>query len=84
VWTPDWRTINVNEYCVFGFQTARGCSIAPPIYQLRPVLKEFAAASTDAELRQFVDVMRAGGDAQQSSAVEAAAARGLQALSAKN
>src|SRR4051812_9250741 len=62
-WTPDWRTINVNDYNILGNATSRGCSTAPPIYQLRPVLAAFANASSAEDLREFVKVMQNGSEA---------------------
>jgi hypothetical protein len=43
-----------------------------PAVSVRPALKDFAAASTDDELRRFVAVMQSGSDAEQAAAVEAA------------
>lgn len=81
-WTSSWRFLHNTHRNVFGGATCYECGSAPPIYQLRPVLKEFAAAATDAELRDFVRVMQSGTDAEQKAAVEAAGEKGLQALSA--
>jgi hypothetical protein len=52
--------------------------LAPPIYLIRPLLKDFADASTDAELREFVRVMQSGTDAQKQAAVDAAGEKALQ------
>lgn len=71
-WTPAWQFLNNTHRNVFGGATCRECGSAPAVYQLRPVLNEFAAASTDAELREFVRVMQSGTDAEQNAAVEAA------------
>jgi hypothetical protein len=79
-WTPDWRTINVNDYNILGNATSRGCSISPPIYQLRPVLAAFASASSAEELREFVKVMQNGSESEQRNAVDQAGDRGLNAL----
>jgi hypothetical protein len=79
-WRPDWRTINVNEYGVFGNATSRGCSVAPPIYQLRPVLGAFASTSSAGELREFVKAMQNGSESEQRKAVDQAGDRGLSAL----
>jgi len=81
-WTPSWQFLHNTRHNVFGGATCRECGSAPPIYPLRPVLKEFAASSTDAELREFVRVMQSGTDAGQKAAVDAAGEKGLQALSA--
>ena len=81
-WTPSWQFLHNTRRTVLGNATCYECGSAPPIDQLRPVLKEFAAASTDAELREFVRVMQSGTDAERKAAVEAAGERGLQALSA--
>src|SRR5437773_1928457 len=45
-WQPDWRTINQNGYDLFGSATSRGCSTAPPVYQLHPVLEQFATGAS--------------------------------------
>jgi hypothetical protein len=82
-WTPSWQFLHDTHRNIFGGATCHECGSAPPIYQLRPVLKEFAAASTDAELREFVRVMQSGTDAEQKAAVEAAGEKGLLALSAE-
>ena len=81
-WTPSWQFLHNTHRNVFGRATFYACGSAPPIYQLSPLLKAFAAASTDAELREFVRVMQSGTDAEQTAAVEAASEKGLQALSA--
>ncbi len=81
-WTPSWQFLHNTHRNVFGGATCYECGSAPPIHQLRPVLKEFASASTNVELSEFVRVMQSGTDAEQKAAVEAAGDKGLQALSA--
>jgi hypothetical protein len=81
-WTRSWQFLHNTHRTIFGDATCYECGSAPPIYQLRPVLKGFAAASTDAELREFVRVMQSGTDAEQKAAVESAGEKGLQALAA--
>jgi hypothetical protein len=81
-WTPSWQFLHNTHRNAFGGATRYECGSTPPIRQLRPVLREFAAASTDAELREFVRVMQSGTDAEQRAAVEAAGEKGLKALSA--
>ena len=81
-WTPAWQFLHNTHRTVFGNATCYECGFAPPIYHVRPVLKEFAAASTDAELREFVRVMQSGTDVEQKAAAEAAGEKGLQAMSA--
>ena len=81
-WTPSWQFLHNTHRTIFGDATRYECGSAPPIYQLRPVLKGFAAASTDAELREFVRVMQSGTDAEQKTAVESAGEKGLRALAA--
>ena len=80
-WTPSWQFLHNTHRNVFGGATSFECGFAPPIYHLRPVLKEFVAASTDAELREFVRLI-SGTDAEQKAAVNAASEKGLQARSA--
>jgi hypothetical protein len=79
-WTPSWRLIYNTHHNVFGGVTCRACGSAPPIYQLQPVLKDFVAASTDQELREFVRVMQSGTEAERNAAVEAAAEKGVEWL----
>jgi hypothetical protein len=81
-WTPSWQFLHNTHRTILGNATCYECGSAPPIYQIRPVLKEFASASTDAELREFVRVMQSGTEAEQKAAVEAAGEKGLQAMSA--
>ena len=81
-WTPSRQFLHNTHRTVLGNATCYECGSAPPIHQLRPVLEEFAAASTDAELRNFVRVMQSGTDAEQKAIVEAASEKGLKALSA--
>jgi hypothetical protein len=69
-WSPSQRYLHNTSYSLLGKRYA--CSSAPPIYDIIPVLKEFAAASTDEELREFVRVMQSGTDDQQKAAVDAA------------
>jgi hypothetical protein len=79
-WTRSWQFLTSKEYKLFVL-TMRGCSSTPPIYQLRPVLKDFANASTDRELRDFVRVMQSGTQAAQTAAIDAAFERAMQASS---
>ena len=79
-WTPSWEYLHSTHSTILGNATCYECGSAPPIYQLRPVLKEFAAASTDVELREFVRVMQSGTDAEQKAAFDAAGEKGIQAL----
>ena len=80
-WTPSWQFLHNTHLNIFGGATCHECGLAPPIYRI-PVLKEFAAASTDAELREFVRVMQSGTDAEKNAAVDAAGEKGLEVLSA--
>jgi hypothetical protein len=77
-WTPDWRGFSYSGTTLW---TAwRECGRMPPIYEIRSVLKAFADASTDAEMREFVRVMQTGTDAERRAAVEAAGEKGLAAM----
>jgi hypothetical protein len=80
-WTPSSQFLHNTHHNLFGDVTCRECGTAPAIYQLRPVLKEFAEASTETQLREFVRVMQSGTDAQRQAAVQAAAEIGLAATS---
>lgn len=81
-WTRSWHTLHNTHYDMFGRPRMWECSSAPPIYTLRPVLNEFAAAASDEELRAFVGVMESGSEAEQQATVDAAAEMGLKAMSA--
>ena len=81
-WTPEWRflhTVNVNA---FGRAVGYECGTAPPIYQIRPVLGEFARGCNDDGLREFVRVMQTGTEAEREAVVGAAGEKGLRALEA--
>ena len=82
-WTPSWQFLGSTGSNVYGRLRwcARGST--PAIYHLRLVLQPFAAASTDAELRDFVRIMQTGTPAQQQAAVDAAAEKALQTLSTR-
>lgn len=80
-WTPSWQFLHNTHHNLFGDVTCRECGTAPAIYQLRPVLKEFAESSTQTQLREFVRVMQSGTDAQRQAAVQAAAEIGFAAIS---
>src|SRR5690606_27644214 len=67
-WKRDWVFVHNTHRSVFGNAVKFECGGAPPIYELRPVLAEFVAASSDDELRQFVAVMQSGTPAQQQTA----------------
>jgi hypothetical protein len=48
------------------------------------VLKHFASAATDDELREFVRVMQSGTEVEQNTAVDAAAEKAFQAMCAES
>jgi hypothetical protein len=79
-WTPSWQFMHNTHRNVFGRATSYECGSAPAIFRLRPVLAEYAAGATDAELREFVRVMQSGTDAEQEAAVEAAVEKGFEAM----
>jgi hypothetical protein len=82
-WTPSWRFLHNTHRNIYGGATCYECASAPAIYQLRPVLTEFAASSTDAELREFVRIMQSGTEAERTAVVDAAAEKGFQMLSTR-
>jgi hypothetical protein len=81
LWTPSWRYFSGIDRNCYGGVLCRGCGRAPEILRIGSVLQEFADASTDAELREFVRIMQSGTQAEQQAAIEAAGEKGLQALS---
>lgn len=81
-WTPSWQFLHNTHYNVFGKPIRFECGRAPPIHDLRPVLKEFVAASTDGDLQEFVRIMQSDSEAEQRAAVDAACKKVIQALTA--
>ena len=71
-WTRRWELLHNTHRRLFGTATCYECGLAPPIYQLKPVLPRYAETATTAELRTFIGVMQNGTDAQQKAAVQAA------------
>jgi hypothetical protein len=70
-WTPSWQFLSTTYKNLFGRSIVFEDSSVPPIYTLRPILKEFAAIATDAELRDFVRVMQSGTEAEQRTLIDA-------------
>jgi hypothetical protein len=79
-WTPDWRTLHVTGYNFLNRPRSYACSSAPPIYTIEGVLTEFERASTDDELRAFIHLLQSGTNAQQETAIEAAADKVVKAM----
>jgi hypothetical protein len=79
-WTPQRAFLHNTHLDVFGRPRAWECGWAPPIHSIRVILEEFAAASTDDELREFVHTMESGTEAEQKAAVDAAGEKALRAL----
>jgi hypothetical protein len=71
-WKRKWTFLHNTHRNLFGDASMFECGFAPPIYQLRPMLGDFVAISTDEEIRQFVQIMQTGADDDTSSAVLAA------------
>jgi hypothetical protein len=82
-WTPSWHFLHNTHRNLLGGATCHECGSAPPIYRLRPLLGQFAAASTNTELREFVRVMQTGTEAEQKATVDAAVEKGLQSVPAE-
>lgn len=80
-WTPSWQFLHNIHHNLFGDVTCHECGTAPAIYQLRPVLQQFAEASTQTQLREFVRIMQSGTNAQRQATVQAAAEIGFAAIS---
>jgi hypothetical protein len=80
-WTASNQFCNDTGYSLLGVNE-RSCGTAPPINYLRPVRQHFVAASSDAELREFVQVMQNGAEQQQRDAVDAAAEKAFAAMGA--
>ena|SRR5687768_9006070 len=79
-WTPQRVFLHIKHLDVFGHPRAWDCGWAPPIHSVRVILEEFAAASTDEELREFVRIMESGTEAEQKAAVDAAGEKALREL----
>ena len=76
-WTPDPRFLHNTHRTASGHARGFECGMAPPMYTLRPLLKDFVGASSDAELAAFVRVLQSGTDAERRAAVDAAADKAL-------
>lgn len=76
-WTRDWQFLHNTHRILIGTATCYECGSAPAIYQLKPVLQQYADRATDTELREFVRVMRSGTKDQRDAAVRAAADEAL-------
>jgi hypothetical protein len=76
-WTASWRLLHNTHESLIGGATCYECGSALAIYRLGPVLTQFAAASSDAELREFVRIMQSGTEAEQRAAVDGAAEKGM-------
>lgn len=81
-WARSWHFLHNTRRNLFGRAAGYDCGSAPAIYDIQPILGEFAAASSDDELREFVRVMESGTELEQNAAVEAAGEKGLRHLSA--
>lgn len=79
-WTPRWHTLHNTHRNIFGSALRYDCSSAPPIFEIRLVLREFATTCTDDDLREFVRVMQSGTESEQKAAVDAANEKALTAL----
>jgi hypothetical protein len=73
---PRWKGLNTTQYSALGL-VAIGCSRAPSIYPLHPMLKEFVSAASDDEIRDFVQIMESGNEQQQRATVNAAIAKSV-------
>jgi hypothetical protein len=74
--THTWQFCSEAESKALG--TVRGCGIAPKIMQCPPqMLLDFVDHASDSEVKQFVQTMSSGTDAQQQAAIDAAADRAL-------
>ena len=74
-WTPQWQLISQIEYRMVS--VARGCTSAPPIHSMSPVMSQWADTKSDAELRDFVTTMTSGTEAQQKATMDASVAEVL-------
>ena len=80
-YVADWRLLHDRYSDVFGSTRGWGCGTAPPIFSIRSILQDYCDASTDEELRTFVDVLQNGDDAAKAKAVDDAAEKGLRYMS---
>jgi hypothetical protein len=77
-YTPAWQFLSRDQVNISSHHIEDGS--APPIYRLEVVLKPFVEVSTPDELRKFADTMQSGTEQQQKAAVDAAAAKALNAM----
>jgi hypothetical protein len=82
-WKPNWYGLFIAPKTIWGTVIIWEDGLSPPIYQLHPLMEEFAAHATDAEVRRFADAMESGTREQQEAAVGVACDEALAALSAR-
>ena len=75
----QWRTLAITSKTLFGHPVVFACGMAPPIYQLRPLMGDFVAMATDEELEQFVQVLDDDAENEQEEAVRLASERVMSA-----
>ena len=69
--TRTWRLLHRTHRNIVGRATCYQCGFAPPIRDVQPLLDEFVVASTDDELRAFVQEMQSGIESDQQATVDA-------------
>lgn len=78
-----WTFLTSRTASVFGNVLGRGCSPAPPIYELRSVLAVYVANSSDDELAEFVNAMESDSKGRQDAVVAKACEESLRAMTTK-
>ena len=76
-WTPDWQVLLQSRHNIYGDFTGTTSGKAPAMYFGQPVLDGFAAAATDAELREFVRIMQSGSATEKQAAMDDAWQKGF-------
>lgn len=82
---PGWRSLSVGWRTIFGKIFGRGCSIAPEVYPLhhREFNAGFVRVASNAEVAEFVRIMRMGTASEKEQAVASACQKVQDGTSAK-
>lgn len=71
----QWRTLAITSQTLFGRPVAFACGMAPPIYQLQPLMNDFVATANQEEIDQLVRALGSEFEQEQEQAVNLAAVK---------
>lgn len=71
----QWQTLAITSETLFGRPVVFACGMAPPIYQLRPLMNDFVATANEDEIGQLVGALGSDSEQEQEQAVNLAATK---------